>query len=39
MTLDEQLLDDDETLAGSPMLAESVLVLEASRESDFMDKS
>ena len=35
----EALLDDDETLAGHPLLAESVLVLEASRESDFMEKS
>ncbi len=35
----EQLLDDDETLAGHPLLAESVLVMEASRESDFMEKS
>jgi ATP-dependent DNA helicase RecG len=35
----EGLLDDDETLAGHPLLAESVLMLEASRESDFMDKS
>jgi ATP-dependent DNA helicase RecG len=35
----EGLLDDDETLAGHPLLAESVLVMEASRESDFMEKS
>ena len=35
----ESLLDDDETLARHPLLAESVLVLEASRESDFMEKS
>jgi ATP-dependent DNA helicase RecG len=35
----EQLLDDDETLASHPLLAESVLVMEASRESDFMEKS
>ena len=35
----EGLLDEDETLARHPLLAESVLVLEASRESDFMEKS
>jgi len=35
----ERLLDDDETLAAHPLLAESVLVMEASRESDFMEKS
>jgi ATP-dependent DNA helicase RecG len=35
----EQLLDEDETLASHPLLAESVLVMEASRESDFMEKS
>ena len=35
----EGLLDDDETLASHPLLAESVLVMEASRESDFMEKS
>jgi ATP-dependent DNA helicase RecG len=35
----EGLLDDDENLARHPLLAESVLVLEASRESDFMEKS
>jgi ATP-dependent DNA helicase RecG len=35
----EKLLDADETLASHPLLAESVLVLEASRESDFMEKS
>jgi ATP-dependent DNA helicase RecG len=35
----EGLLDADEALAGHPLLAESVLVLEASRESDFMEKS
>ena len=35
----ESLLDDDETLAPHPLLAESVLVMEASRESDFMEKS
>jgi ATP-dependent DNA helicase RecG len=35
----EKLLDDDETLADHPLLAESVLVMEASRESDFMEKS
>jgi ATP-dependent DNA helicase RecG len=35
----EQLLDEDETLARNPLLAQSVLVLEASRESDFMEKS
>lgn len=35
----EGLLDDDETLAPHPLLAESVLVMEASQESDFMEKS
>ena len=35
----EDLLDFDETLAPHPLLAESVLVMEASRESDFMEKS
>jgi ATP-dependent DNA helicase RecG len=35
----EGLLDDDETLASHPLLAESVLVMEASQESDFMEKS
>ncbi len=35
----ESLLDDDETLASHPLLAESVLVMEASRESDFMEKA
>jgi ATP-dependent DNA helicase RecG len=35
----EDLLDDDETLAAHPLLAEAVLVMEASRESDFVDKS
>jgi len=35
----ERLLDDDETLAAHPLLAASVLVMEASRESDFMEKS
>jgi ATP-dependent DNA helicase RecG len=35
----EALLDEDETLARHPLLAESVLVMEASRESDFMEKS
>jgi ATP-dependent DNA helicase RecG len=35
----EQLLDEDETLASHPLLAQSVLVMEASRESDFMEKS
>ncbi|HCB03005.1 MAG TPA: ATP-dependent DNA helicase RecG [Nocardioides bacterium] len=35
----ESLLDSDEDLAGQPLLAESVLMMEASRESDFMDKS
>ena len=35
----EKLLDEDETLAAHPLLAESVLVMEASRESDFMEKS
>ncbi|MDX6371865.1 MAG: ATP-dependent helicase RecG [Nocardioidaceae bacterium] len=35
----EDLLDDDESLASHPLLAESVLVMEASRESDFMEKS
>ncbi len=38
-TAAEALLDSDETLAQHPLLAESVLVLEASRESDFMEKS
>jgi ATP-dependent DNA helicase RecG len=35
----EGLLDGDETLASHPLLAESVLVMEASQESDFMEKS
>jgi ATP-dependent DNA helicase RecG len=35
----EGLLEDDETLASHPLLAESVLVMEASQESDFMEKS
>jgi ATP-dependent DNA helicase RecG len=35
----EALLDDDEALVGHPLLAQSVLLLEASRESDFMEKS
>jgi ATP-dependent DNA helicase RecG len=35
----EGLLDEDETLASHPLLAESVLVMEASQESDFMEKS
>jgi ATP-dependent DNA helicase RecG len=35
----EQLLDEDETLSDHPLLAESVVVMEASRESDFMEKS
>jgi ATP-dependent DNA helicase RecG len=35
----EALLDTDETLADHPLLAESVLMLEASRESEFIDKS
>jgi ATP-dependent DNA helicase RecG len=35
----EALLDEDEALAGHPLLAESVLMLEASRASDFMEKS
>ena len=35
----EGLLDVDETLASHPLLAESVLVMEASQESGFMEKS
>jgi ATP-dependent DNA helicase RecG len=35
----QALLDADETLASSPGLAESVLVMEASREGDFVDRS
>ena len=35
----EELLEEDEALASHPLLAESVLVLEASQESDFMEKS
>jgi ATP-dependent DNA helicase RecG len=35
----EKLLDEDEALASHPLLAESVLMMEASRESDFMEKS
>jgi ATP-dependent DNA helicase RecG len=35
----ERLLDEDETLADHPLLAESVLMMEASRESEFMEKS
>jgi ATP-dependent DNA helicase RecG len=35
----EQLLDEDETLSDHPLLAESVVVMEGSRESDFMEKS
>ncbi|GAB3266886.1 ATP-dependent DNA helicase RecG [Nocardioides dilutus] len=35
----EGLLDDDEALASHPLLAESVLVMEASQESGFMEKS
>jgi ATP-dependent DNA helicase RecG len=35
----ERLLDEDETLAAHALLAESVLVMEASRESEFMEKS
>jgi len=35
----ESLLDEDETLASHRLLAESVLVMEASQESGFMEKS
>jgi ATP-dependent DNA helicase RecG len=35
----QALLDADETLASSPGLADSVLVMEASREGDFVDRS
>ncbi len=35
----EGLLDADETLAGHPLRAASVMGLEASCESDFMEKS
>jgi ATP-dependent DNA helicase RecG len=35
----ESLLDHDETLASHPLLAESVLMMEASQESGFMEKS
>ncbi|WP_372734331.1 ATP-dependent DNA helicase RecG [Nocardioides sp.] len=35
----EELLDTDQALAAHPMLAESVLMMEASRESGFMEKS